>query len=311
MSDADDQQIDDDRLTSPVVDSRDIDQVIDRIQLINRGAKWQRNVALDLKTKRWVPSAVSESKKRVLHVCLTGAIPRHIALRMVEASERGLHLTVALTIDALYSPEVLRVLAQVDADVFVLRDYGPKASNSRHFLAAMADLGVPADPDTRIQISQAVFSRIGTGTKQQKGRRFEALLAFLLEQITDFRVVERNLRTATQELDIVLQIDHHSQRAWQQYVPYMLVEAKNTIDPTPQSVVSGLMSKIRTKGQSCKMGLLISTGGFTSDAKQEELRYSESENRIAFLGPDELVSLIQATDLDETLDTVVRSARLR
>jgi hypothetical protein len=118
---------------------------------------------------------------------------------------------------------------------------------------------------------------------RREGRRFEVLLAYLLSQVTDFRVVERNLRTATQELDIVLQIDRHSQRAWQQHVPFMLVEAKNWNDRIPQSVVSALMGKVRTKGQSCKMASLIATGGFTADAKKEELRYSESENRIVMI----------------------------
>lgn len=311
MFEMDDQPSDDGGFTSPAVNLKDVERVIERIRSANKKVKWQSNIGLDLKTKRWVPSAVTESRRRILHVCLTGSIPRHIASRMTEAYECDFQLFVALTIDALYSPEVLELLVDVDADVIVLQDCRPKDLSPRHFLAAMADLGVPSDPITRTQICKPVYDRIGSGSNQQKGRRFEALLAYLLSQITDFRVVERNLRTATQELDVVLQIDHHSSRAWQQHVPYMLVEAKNQNDMTPAPVVSGLMSKIRTKGQSCKMGLLISTSGFTSDAKQEELRYSESENRIVFIGPDELSSLIEAIDLDEALDELVRQARLR
>lgn len=311
MSDAGDQLIDEDGFTSPVADLKDIDQVIHRVQVAEVDAKWQRNVELDLQTKRWVPSAVSDARRRILHVCLTSAIPRHIAVRMAEAFECGFNLLVVLRLDALYSPEVLHILAKVDADVIVLQEHRPQDLGSRHFLAAMADLSVPADPITRTQISKDVFARIRSGTAHQKGRRFEALLAFILSQVSDFRVVERNLRTATQELDIVLQIDHHSHRAWQQNVPYMLVEAKNWSDPIPQTTVTVLMNKIRTKGQSCKMALLISTSGFTVDAKNEELRYSESENRIALIGPADLTSLIEATDLDETLDDLVRHARLR
>lgn len=70
-------------------------------------------------------------------------------------------------------------------------------------------------------------------------------------------------------------------------------------------------NKIRTKGQSCKMAFLIATSGFTTDAKNEELRYSESENRIVMIGPKELESRVDALPLDDVLDELVRQARLR
>lgn len=311
MSDAEDSFPDSDSSAEPVVDSSEIASTIQRIQAAHINNEWEQDVPLSLKTKQWRPSAVNASRESLLYVALRREIPRFIVTRLIEAYQCGLGIHVALNLESLYLPDILTVLADVDAEIFVLNDGRTADLKPLHFMAALADLDVPVEPPSRVAISRTVYSRIKSGSNQQKGRRFEALLAFLFSQVSDFRVVERNLRTATQEIDLVLQIHNHSQRAWQQQVPYMLVEAKNTTDPTPQKVVSSLMTKILYKGQTCKSAMLVSVGGFTSDAMNEELRYSHSENRIILIGREDLEKVIDSGNLDDTLDMIVRRGRMR
>jgi hypothetical protein len=309
--DAEESALDDEPSLQPAVDASDVRLVVEEIQAKDKRSRWQMDVTLPLQNQPWRPSAVTTSGKAVLYVCLTGVIPRYVVSRMVEAFSLGLQIRVALPLETLYASRVLEVMAAIDASVYVVQGTQTNDVTPRHFMAAMADLDVPVQPTTRVKIGKEVFGRVRSGTDQEKGRRFEALLAFLFSQVSDFRVVERNLRTKTQEIDIVLQIHSHSQRSWQQQVPYLLVEAKNTADLTPQGVVSTLITKVRTKGQSCKMAFLVSFAGFTSDALNEELRYSESENRIIMIGPKELEALLDATDLDGLLDQMVRRGRMR
>lgn len=311
MSDPDDALLLADELAQPVEDSSEVDRIVSDIQAANKSARWKRDVKIKVGDKRWRPSAVAGSRESILYVCLRTEVPRYISSRLVQAFSNGLSVHVALPLDALFNAETLELLASVDANVFVINESRTASLCPLHFMAAMADLGVPVEPSLRAKIGTIVWSRITNGTPQDKGRRLEALLAVLFSQIADLRVVERNFRTETQEIDLVLQIDNFSPRIWQHSGPLMLVEAKNTAERTPQHVVSLFIHKIRTKRGSCKVGLLISTAGFTTDAELEELRISESDNCVVMLDGDKLLKLIQTADLDEALETFVRRAMLR
>lgn len=311
VPDSDDALLIADHLAQPVVDASTVDRIVAEIQGSGGPAQWEQGVELDLGEKRWRPSAVTESRTCILYVCLLAEIPNYVSTRLTTASSLGKQIYVALRLEALFSHETLSLLASLDACVFLIDEGRINPQKPLHFMAAMSDLGVPVEPSFRAQIGMSVWDKINSGTPQQKGRRLEALLAFLLSQVADLRVVERNHRTETQEIDLVLQIDNFSPRVWQRSGPLMLVEAKNTGEPTPQHVVSLLIHKVRTKRGSSKIGMLISTSGFTTDAKMEELRISESDTCVVMLDSRQLVDLIGAADLDTTLESYVRSAMLR
>jgi len=59
------------------------------------------------------------------------------------------------------------------------------------------------------------------------------------------------------------------------------------------------------------MGMLVSPSGFTDEARWEELRISESGNCIVMLESRQLLELMSSPDIDDALESIVRSALLR
>lgn len=299
---------------SPIRDV-DVDRVVDQILGASGPTTWQRDSQLDFGSKRWRPSAVAVDRGRLLYVCLQEEVPRYVADRFRLASQAGIAVTVALPIASLYAPETLAILIEVDADVIVIDDYRKERRLvQRHYLAAIADIEVGVSPQVRQMIGQSVWPRIEEGSSSSKGKRLEALLAFLFSQVQDFRVAERNFRSETGEVDLVLQVDNFSQRAWQKPgTPYILVEAKNREDRASQPMMSVLLSKLQSTRGTAKIGIMVSLAGFTEDAKRHELRYSASTQELCVVMIDkgELEALLLSDDLDEALESIVRRALLR
>lgn len=307
-----DDQFEDDTFAKPV-NASDIDDEVAKICSLDTKSDWRSGGELDLPPKKWRPSALSADGSRLLYVCIQSEFPQFVIDRLRLAKERTLGVTLGLTIASLYSLPTLKVLAEVDADVMVLDDYDEKRRyEPRHFLAAIADIGAPVAPKVRQLIGRKSWMTIHDGTNFEKGRRLESLLAFLFSQVRDLKVVERNFRSETEEIDLVLQIDNFSSRAWQASgVPFILVEAKNRQDKASQQMVSVLIAKLQTKRGSAKIGFLISLAGFTKDAEMQELRFSTQEICIVMIDGASIESLLCAEDLDESLEALVRHALLR
>lgn len=292
------------------VDAKVVKQYRDEIIKGDKKRAWKDPTRVELGTRSWVPHAAGE-KNSLLHVAALDSLPRYLATRISAAFDAGHHICVGLTTSALFTPEWVELLVSVDADVYVLDDFDKKARfKRRHVLAAMADLQVPVEAEVRAKIGTIALAMLDRGSAQDKGRRLEAILAFLFSQVTDFRVVRRNHRNKTQEIDIILQIHQASHRVWQQPGrPLILVESKNQKKKkADQPMFTIFMGKIRTKRQSARVGFLVSASGFTEDLRIESLRYSESEHCVVLVGPERLEELFAALDLDGVLEQMVIDA---
>lgn len=297
---------------APILAS-DVERVVSQIVASDVKISWNTDVYVDLGTKRWRPSAVSSDTSRVLCVCLQDRIPNSTIERLRLARSKGMKLTIAVTIGALYTDEVVSILADTDSDVFVVDDLREERRFSRrHCLAALADIEVPVSPAMRRTIGQEIWSVLEDGTNQEKGRRLEALLAFLFSQVGDLRVAERNYRTETEEIDLVLQIDNFSPHVWHKSgVPFILVEAKNRQDKASQPMMSVLLNKLQTKRGTARIGIMVSLAGFTSDAREQELRFSTQDVCVVMIDSAALERLLASDDLDGELERLVRRSLLR
>lgn len=291
----------------------DIEEAAARIYASSSGRYWTKDVELNLGLKRWKPNAVSDDGARLLYVFLQDDLPRFVHERLNLAAEKGIKPTVALNLSSLFKPDVVELLVRVDADVIVLDDYVvSRQLEPKPVLVALADVEVPVSPDLRRSVAKTVWQRIGDGTAQEKGRRLEALLAFSFAQIRDLKVVERNYRTETEEIDIILQIDNFSTRVWQKPgVPFILVEAKNRSDKASQPVVSTLITKLQTKRGTCRIAVLVSLAGFTDDARMQELRFSTQDLCVVMIDRSQLEKLLLTDDVDCEFERLVRQALLR
>ena len=306
-------EIIDDPSAGRFISSEDIADLTDQICASAGGTGWERDVELNLETKKWRPSAVSADRQRLLYVYLQDELPRFVRDRLQLAASRDIGITMALPIASLFKPEVIALLVDLDADVLIVDDYvKARRMVSRPVLIALAEVEVPIPPESRQVICRSVWSRIEDGTAQEKGRRLEALLAFVFSQVRDLKVIERNYRTETEEIDLVLQVDNFSPRVWQRPgIPFILVEAKNRVDKASQQVMSVLLTKLQTKRGTSRIAFLVSLAGFTEDAKLQELRFSTQDICVVMVGREELASLIEAEDLDDALESLVRRALLR
>jgi hypothetical protein len=291
----------------------DVDAAAKRIFESESGQDWVPGVELDLGSKRWRPNAVSTDGTELLYVFLADQLPRFVRDRLALAAEVGLQSTLALNLASLFNPSIVELLVAVDADVIVLDDYvSSRQLNPRPLLAALADVEVPVSPDFRRNIANVVWDRIADGTAYRKGKRLEALLAFIFAQIRDLKVVERNYRNETEEIDLVLQIDNFSSRVWQKSgVPFILVEAKNRADKASQPMVSSLVTKLQTKRGNARIAFLVSLAGFTDDARMQELRFSTQDICVVMIDRLQLESMLAAANIDEQLEELVRQAMLR
>lgn len=306
-----DDVVEDGASTKPV-DAKDVRDTIDEIVGADTKPKWQIGIQIDLGTKRWRPSAVSEDQSRLLYVCGGASIPQFVVQRLRMARAKGVDVVVGLTLTSLYDSDVLDVLADCEADVMVLDDYRTQNKfKRRHFLAAIADIEIPVEPQVRKRVAKQVWANMSNGTSHQKGRRLEALTAFLFSQVRDLKVVSRNYRNETEEIDIVLQVDNFSNRVWQLSCPFILVEAKNREEKASQPMMSGLIAKLQTKRGTSRIAIMVSPAGFTDDAKLQELRFSSGDLCVAMIDRDAMDRLVDADDIDDVLEDIVRSALLR
>ena len=224
----------------------------------------------------WRPVLQSVDGSQVLHIHLAEELRPYIRNRLEMAVRMQMSVAVALRLPSLYDSDMLEFLVGVDAAIMLIDSRNCLTiSNPVYVLTALSDNGVPVEREVRSSVARVAWDRLQIGDENERGRRFEGLLAFLLSQVSDFRVREKNLRGATDEMDLVLQIDNWSGRCWYQPgVPFVLVEAKNWKKPVGQPIVTLLHGRLRKKRQRARVGLAMTTSRFTSDAAMEELKYA-------------------------------------
>lgn len=288
-------------------DAKRVDTVVGLIK--HQGPSWQEGDVVDLPSGAWRPQLVSTDGSAVLHVHLATRVRPYLATRLMQATKSGKLVHVALELEALYQEETVRLLNSLDAEVHIIE--GETVREAQHFLTALTDQSVPVSPAVRTTLGDTGWERRTLGNTYERGRRFEGLLGFLLSQVADFKVKERNLRGETDELDIVVQIDNYSRRCWQKSgAPFVLVEAKNWTKPVDQKEVSAFMTKLQTKRGTARFGCLVGASGFTSAAQTQILKFATQEHIMVLLEPEELQKWIASETSDDFLEDLVRRAML-
>lgn len=119
------------------------------------------------------------------------------------------------------------------------------------------------------------------GSAQERGRLLEELLESLVRMDPQLPVVQKNLLNETEEIDLVLQNQLQSPFWAAMQSPLLFIECKNwkTVVGAPEARV--FESKIRERGNLCKVGIFVSMAGF-SDPCLQILRRVQSQGLIVF-----------------------------
>jgi type II secretory pathway predicted ATPase ExeA/Holliday junction resolvase-like predicted endonuclease len=103
-------------------------------------------------------------------------------------------------------------------------------------------------------------------TNAEKGARLEAFAAELFEE--EFRITDRNVRTDTEELDLVLEPLPHTEPRFRS--TYLIAECKNwRSNKVDQGVVSKLATQLRLRPRHVRQAFLLTTGAATDDAREQ------------------------------------------
>ena len=148
--------------------------------------------------------------------------------------------------------------------------------------------GLPANHEN---IQQA-WAQLGEGTAHAKGRRLEDLVSRLLESVQGFIVDRRNLRTETEELDLVLR-NESQDPFWIKLPPYLLVESKNWSSKVGTPELAWFADKLRERPEA-RLGLFIAPGGFSKSVDDKALSYRKEGLTMVLVDRPDLEALVHA-----------------
>ncbi len=182
----------------------DIERVVDNIRA--QDGAWTAAEPASYGSLRWRPDLARNDILAVLHVHLADRLRPYMLERLTAAFVAGREVHIALPLSDLYDEELLCAVHELDPQIHVIRSETLECAPSAALLTVLCDRRVQVTPKARTLLSaKAVEQSQGDASAQLRGRRYEAAIAFLLSQVDDFDVVERNLRTDTEELDAVVQ----------------------------------------------------------------------------------------------------------
>ena len=263
---------------------------------------------LGLGDLHWRPDLSKDDGRCVLLIHLASELRPHLVDRLLLAKNTERHVVVAVPHRSLYRGQPLMALADIGVSILVLDEQGaPKSGQSQSLLRVISDLAIPVAPELRTHLARSAWGVLNSGSSYQKGRRLEDLLGFLFNQVADFEVVERNYRSETDEIDLVIQLRRWSSRLWHQLdSPIVLVEAKNWSERVDQAAVSAFGTKLDIRSPSVRVGFLVTRNGFTQDARIQVLRMARDTATVVLIDGEALEEWIDSGDPDAVLERLLR-----
>jgi hypothetical protein len=259
---------------------------------------------------RWRPDLVAP-KRRVLHLALTGEIPRALMRRMRSAQEGGHQVTVALgshrldieTLLALQALNARIIAVDWDEDQMLVRAH-------RSVADWIATERISLSPDDLRCLAEARLTTAETEITNEKGRLYEEVLCLLFSQVPWITVDEHAYRNESEEIDLILGIHATGHIAELAKGAVAIATAKNEDKATGSSTVKYLKEQIANRKGRSKLGFLCSATTISPAAKTEILRGSQSSDLvIAQLDRKDLRELLNdAKHLDHAVQNLIRRA---
>jgi hypothetical protein len=143
------------------------------------------------------------------------------------------------------------------------------------------------------QLEQLWEKMITTKSKNRKGKLLEKLMSTLISRDESFAIADVNLRTKSEELDIV--VENNGLRSFfsQLKSPIILFECKNWSSKIGAVEIRNFAQKVQNRPRNlCSVGVLVTMSELTRDAVNELLGQR---------GKDFLVAIMEKTDLERAV----------
>jgi Holliday junction resolvase-like predicted endonuclease len=168
--------------------------------------------------------------------------------------------------------------------------------------------------DKSAESMKTLWHQIGTDTtKYGKGRKLEELLSIMINLSDDFHIVKRNVRTKSEEIDLVVENVSRSAFFSQLRSPLMLVECKNWTSKVDAKEVRDFAQKLQNRSKMlCNVGILVAVSGVTRDANEELLGYRGKDFLIVTIDGEDISKIIKRQmRFEEFLKDKISKAALR
>lgn len=129
----------------------------------------------------------------------------------------------------------------------------------------------------------------------KKGALLEILITNLFQIDENFILCDHNIRTKSEEIDILVQPNINSPFWSKIFPPMILIECKNWKNKVGSDEIRDFAGKIQNRPKMlCRIGFIVAISGFTSAAEKELLGYR---------GRDFLIGTITGTQLEELINS--------
>jgi len=135
-----------------------------------------------------------------------------------------------------------------------------------------------------------------------KGKALETLVSSLFANVDGFSI-QPNQRTDTEEIDLVV-VNGSNEPRWRNGTPLILVECKNWSARCGKNEVVQFRDKLTNRYGQCRLGFLVSWGGFADTVTKDLLRNSKEQ---ALIVPLDRKNLEEACLSGEVLPTLCRA----
>jgi hypothetical protein len=168
--------------------------------------------------------------------------------------------------------------------------------------------------DKSAETLKTLWHQIETDTtKYGKGRKLEELLSIMINLSDDFHVARRNVRTKSEEIDLVVENVSRSAFFSQLRSPLILVECKNWTLKVGAKEVRDFAQKLQNRSKMlCNVGILVAISGLTKDAHEELLGYRGKDFLIVTIDGEDIARIIKSQmRFEEFLKDKISKAALR
>ena len=144
-----------------------------------------------------------------------------------------------------------------------------------------------------------------TENTYQKGVKFENFVSLLFNNIGFDKIIKRTIDKSRNEVDLIVRNDIDD-KFLEKFGKYFLIECKNMpVTNIGKNTFIIFKSKLEHTANLSELGIIATTGNFTSTAYTEAVRESSKEKKIMFLTNLHFERLITSIDRLETFKSFI------
>jgi hypothetical protein len=261
----------------------------------------------------WRPHLFEDVDSRAWHV-LTELPDSERWVRRIQGAQEAvpsLKVGIAAPAQILSREEVIDVIDKMEARVLPVEEAD---EGFRPLLERASILDMIYEDRWRLSsrlasglLDRSLERALANRDSYQKGALLELLVAVLLSQVEGFEVSDRNISSATQEIDI--NVINRNTGGLLGGGAIVLAEAKNWSMPVDRKEYNAFAAKLRTRRGMAKLGFIVTTNRFTKPCYLEHLGERYMDDLVVLLDQERLSSIWRMhSSVTEGIERMVISA---